>query len=178
MNEMRFVEPQIVSTHFHLRAGDVVGDFGAGTGNFAPVLSRLVGEEGKVYCFEVQKNLVEKLEDNIRANHLSNVSSAWVDIEEEGGTKLKDGMLDVAICVNALFQTEDKEAALKEITRNLRTGGKLFIIDWSESWGGLGPQPNHVLEKDDARAFAETCGLTFERDFDAGAHHYGLAFRK
>ncbi len=178
MTEGRFVVPEVVSTHFHLRPGDTVGDFGAGTGFFATVLSRLVGHEGKVYCVEIQKNLVEKLVDKVRREHLSNVEVIWGDLEEDGATKIPDGSLDAAVIVNTLFQTEDRYLAVREISRTLRSGGKLFIIDWTESWGGLGPQPGNVLDKDEARAVAESAGLTFEREFDAGGHHYGLAFRK
>src|SRR5690606_23446266 len=118
-----------------------VGDFGAGTGFFASVLSRLVGHQGRVICSEIQKNLVDKLNDKIRSEHLSNVSVVWGDMEEEGGTKIESGILDAAITVNTLFQTEDREAAVREIARTLRAGGKLFVIDWTESFGGLGPQP-------------------------------------
>lgn len=178
MTEGRFVVPEVVSSHFHLRAGDAVGDFGAGTGFFANVLSRLVGHQGKVYCVEIQKNLVEKLSDKVRRDHLSNVEVIWGDLEEMGGSKISDESLDAAIIVNTLFQTEDRYLAVREMARTLRSGGKLFIIDWTESWGGLGPQPGTVLDKDEARAAAETAGLTFEREFDAGGHHYGIAFRK
>lgn len=178
MIEQRFIVPEVVATHFHLRPGDQVADFGAGSGHFETVLSRLVGPEGKVVAVEIQKGLVEKLEDKIRRDHLSNVQVLWGDIEEVGGTKISDSSLDAAVMSNTLFQMEAKGVAIAEIYRVLRPGGKFFLIDWSESWGGLGPQPGQVLTVDDVRALAETAGFTFERTFDAGGHHYGLAFRK
>lgn len=174
----RFIAPEIVASHFHLRTGDKVGDFGAGAGNFTAVLSRLVGQEGRIYASEIQKNLVDTLNNKLKTEHLGNVEVIWGDVEELGGTKIEDGVLDAAIIVNTLFQTEERDTAIKEISRTLRTGGKLFIIDWSESWGGLGPQPSDVLKESDVRDLAETFGFTFERSFDAGQHHYGLAFRK
>lgn len=178
MSTDRFIHPEIVTSHFHLRPGDKVGDFGAGAGNFSAALSRLVGQEGKVYASEIQKNLVDTLSDRIKRDHLGNVEVVWGDVEELGGTKIEDEVLDAAIIVNTLFQMEERDMAVKEIARTLRSGGKFFIIDWSESWGGLGPQPGDVLSERDAKDLAETAGLTFERSFDAGQHHYGLAFRK
>lgn len=178
MSEKRFVVPEVIATHFHLRPGDSIGDFGAGSGHFEPVLSRAVGPTGHVYAVEIQKNLVEALEARLRQERLGNVEVIWGDLEAVNGTKIKDDTLDAALVANCLFQAEDKAAAMKEITRTLRSGGKLFIIDWSESWGGIGPQPGHVLSESDARAYAEGEGLTFERAFDAGDHHYGLSFRK
>lgn len=176
--EGRFVVPEKAATHFHLRDGDAVGDFGAGSGFFLSALARLVGPDGRVYAFEIQKNMVETLGEMARRNHLGNVEVLWCDIEAANGTKMKDGALDAGVLVNVLFQMEAKDAALTEIARTLRSGAKLFIIDWSESFGGLGPHPSQVVTADDAKAFAESAGLIFERSFDAGDHHYGLAFRK
>lgn len=178
MTMPNFIVPEVLVTHFHLRPGDKVADFGAGVGHFSKALSQAVGPEGRVYACEIQRNLVETLADRIRRERLTNVDVIWSDIEEEGGTKIESGALDVAIAINTLFQTDNRAAAMREMTRTLRSGGKLFVVDWSESWGGLGPQPGNVLCEKDARSLAEAAGLTFERSFEAGGHHYGLAFRK
>ena len=178
MSEKRFVVPEAIATHFHLRAGDKVGDFGSGVGSFMPVLARLVGPSGRVYAVEIQKTLVESLVARARSERISNAEVIWGDLEAENGTKIMSGALDAGIIVNCLFQTEDKSAVIREIVRTLRSGGKLFIVDWSESWGGMGPQIGGVVTEAEARALAETEGLVFERSFDAGDHHYGLAFRK
>ncbi len=178
MSSERFIIPEVLATHFHLRPGDHVGDFGAGVGSFEPILSRLVGPTGRVYAVEIQKTLVEALVAKIHSGRLGNVEAIWGDLEALNGTKIKDGALDAAVMINCLFQVEDKTLAIKEMTRTLRSGGKLFIIDWSESWGGMGPQIGQVLTEDGARALVESAGLVFERSFDAGEHHYGLAFRK
>lgn len=178
MSEKRFVVPEVVATHFHVRPGDFVGDFGAGSGNFTSVLARLVGPQGKVYACEIQKNLVDKLAQKVLQEHLGNVEVVWGDFEETEGSTLGAGTLDLALMVNTLFQLERRDVAIDEVMRTLRPGGKFFLIDWSESWGGLGPQPGQVIPLAEARAVAESQGLTFEREFDAGDHHYGLAFRK
>jgi ubiquinone/menaquinone biosynthesis C-methylase UbiE len=174
----RFVEPGVVSSHFHLGAGDTVADFGAGSGYFMEVLAELVGAEGVVYACEIQKDLSVKLGETARTKGLTQVRSIWCDAEELGGSKIPDGELDTAILVNTFFQFEDKAAALKEIMRTLRSGGRLFIVDWSESFNGLGPQPGHVVSEIEAKAMAEQEGFMFDTTFDAGDHHYGLALRK
>lgn len=174
----RFVQPDIVSSHFHLREGDRVADFGAGSGFFAKALSLAVGSEGRVYACEIQKQLVEALGVFAQTNRLTNIEPVWCDLEKSGGSKLANGVLDAAILVNTLFQIEDKDTALSEIARTLRSGGKLFVIDWTESFAGMGPQPEHVIGAKLARSKIEAAGFSFERDFPTGDHHYGLAFRK
>ncbi len=170
--------PETVATHFHLRKGDEVADFGAGTGYYIPQLSRLVGADGRVFACEIQKNLVDTLGSLVRERRLANVQVIWCDLEAQGGSKLRDSAVDAGILVNTLFQIENKDAAFDEIARTIRSGGKLFVIDWTSSFAGLGPHPNQVIGADEVKALAESHHFVFERSFDAGHHHYGLAFRK
>lgn len=174
----RFVIPEVVASHFHLKEGDLVADFGAGSGFFLRTLSKAVGDNGRVYACEIQKGLVEKIGELIRAQGLGNVHPLWCDLEEVNGIKIATGELDVAILVNTLFLIEQKDLSVQEMGRTLRSGGKFFVIDWTESFGGMGPQPGAVVTAASATALFESNGFVFEREFPAGDHHYGLAFRK
>jgi arsenite methyltransferase len=174
----RFVVPEIVASHFHLREGDIVADYGAGSGFFLKVLSNAVGDTGRVFACEIQKTLVEKLGDQAHVMGLGNVHPLWCDLEEADGIKIATGELDSAILVNTFFMMEDKETAVKEMGRTVRKGGKFFVVDWTESFAGLGPQPGHVVTAVDTKAFFESAGFLLEGEFAAGEHHYGLAFRK
>jgi len=174
----RFVDPCVVSTHFHLREGDTVADFGAGSGYFMEVLAGLVGKEGTVYACEIQKDLSVKLGELARTKGLTQVHPLWSDVEELGGSKVPSGVLDAAVVVNTFFQFEEKDIALQEIARTLRSGGKLLIVDWSESFNGLGPQQGQVVSEEDVKIFGEQQGFVYEHSFDAGDHHYGIALRK
>ena len=177
-NGGRFVMPDIVSTHFLLKEGDFVADFGAGSGFFLKPLSTAVGPTGRVYVCEIQKALVEKLGELIRGQGLSNVYTLWCDLEEVNGIKIGDKELDVAILVNTLFLIDQKDLAIREMARTPRSGGKFFVIDWTESFGGMGPQSQHVVTAATTTALFESNGFIFEREYPAGDHHYGLAFRK
>ncbi len=174
----RFADPGAIVTHFHLREGESVADFGAGAGNFMKPLSTLVGPSGRVYACEIQKGLVDKLGNRALDEHLNNVHPVWCDLESIGGTKLADGLLDAGVLANTLFQLEDKETALREMARVIRKGGKFFVIEWSDSFGGIGPQPQHVVREDAARALVEAAGFVYERSFPAGDHHYAFSARR
>ncbi len=175
---MRFVQPEVVITHFHLREGDTVADFGAGSGYFLKPLSLAVGKEGLVYACEIQKNLVDTLDALATKENLSNVRPVWCDFEKLSGSKLDDGSLDAVLLVNTFFQVENHNTAIEEIKRVLRSGGKAIIIDWTESFGGLGQQPSDVVEQSEAERLFNENGFTTETSFDAGDHHYGVIFRK
>jgi SAM-dependent methyltransferase len=166
-----------VASHFHVRDGDLVGDFGAGSGAFLPALSKKVGETGRVFACEIQRGLVDKIGTLIHTERLHNVDPLWCDLESENGIKIPDGCLDVAIVVNTLFQLEERERAITEKRRTLRSGGVLYLVDWSESFGGAGPHPDCVICKQLAIDLFEAAGFIFEREYPCGDYHYGLAFR-
>ena len=174
----KFIDPSAAVSHFHLREGDVVADFGAGSGHYMQPLSRAVGSTGLVYLCEIQKNLVDSLGIKAGDERITNARPIWCDMEKKGGTKLSDGLLDAGLLSNVLFQIQDKVIALLEIARVIRKGGKLFIIDWTDSYGGLGPQPKDVIIESEARTLLEQAGFVVESTFPAGEHHYGLACRK
>lgn len=172
-----FVIPEVVVSHFHIKEGDMVADFGAGSGHFLRTLSIRVGS-GRVYACEIQKSLVEKISEMARSQHLTNIYPLWCDLEEKGGVPLKEDALDVGILVNTLFQVEDKQSACAEIYRLIRPGGRLVVIDWTDSHGGLGPHADHVCDATTTKNLFESCGFVLEQTYPAGAHHYGLAFKK
>jgi ubiquinone/menaquinone biosynthesis C-methylase UbiE len=131
-----------------------------------------------VYACDIQKSLVEALTKRSQDERLSNVHAVWCDLEAPGGTKFRDGFLDAGLLINTLFQIENKEAALTEIARVIRKGGKLILIDWSESFGGMGPHYTQVLHEEQAKSLLMAHGFVCERDFPSGDHHYGLVFSR
>ena len=79
--------------------GSEVNSFGAGAGFYSKAASPRVGNTGRVYAIEVQKDLVKKLESEIKTWGSSNVECIWGDIEKHGGTKIADKSIDAIICV-------------------------------------------------------------------------------
>lgn len=174
----RFVKPEMVVTHFHLKEGDKVADFGAGSGFFLKVVSDKIGPNGRLFACEIQKQLVDKIGDVARSGGMQNVDPLWCDLEEPGGIRISDGTLDVGLLINTLFQIEDKGSMVEEIKRTIRTGGVVHVVDWTESFAGLGPHPDQVFTSEDAKTLFESHGFVYERFFDAGDHHYGVSFRR
>ena len=175
---MKFVIPEVVTSQFHLREGDKVADFGTGRGFFLRPLAEAVTPEGEVYFCEIQKELVEFVGEQVRLAGYGHAKTMWCDLEEPNGIDIPDSTLDAGILVNTLFQLEDRETAIKEMLRTIRSGGKFLVIDWSDSVAGMGPSPDKLISVADCTNLLESNGCILDREFPAGGHHYGLAFRK
>ena len=175
---MSFVNPEKNVLLFGLKDGAHIADFGAGSGAYVFALARHLGLRGMVYAVDIQKDLLTKIKNEGNRLGLENIQVIWGDVEKPGGTKLGDASLDGVLLSSILFQVSDKDALLSEARRVLKNGGKVFLIEWSESYGGLGPKPEDVVSKDEAMKLFGKAGLPFEREIEAGSYHYGLIFSK
>lgn len=173
-----FSDPEKNLDQFDLQKGMRVVDFGAGSGFYVLTAAKLVGDKGKVYAIDIQKDLLVRLKKEAATKKVLNIEIVWGDLEKAGGAKLHDHSVDRVIVSNLLFQIGGKESLAKEAARVLKPGGKALTIDWTESFGGLGPQEKDVFGKEAARTLFENAGFSLERAIDAGAHHYGLIFVK
>lgn len=153
-----------------------VGDFGAGSGHYARAAAAAVGSSGKVYAIDIQENVLKHLKLNTHMAHRSTIDTVWGDIEKPGGTHLRDASLDAVILANAFFQIENRFGLLKEIMRVLKPGGKLMVVDWAGSYGGIGPAPKQVVTEHEAEDFFINGGFHKVKSFRAGPHHYGVIF--
>lgn len=159
-----------------LHEGMKVGDFGTGSGHYARAAAAVVGQSGKVYAIDVQEDVLKHLKLNSHDHHKSIIDTIWGDIEKPGGTHLRDASLDAVILANILFQIENRSGLLAEIRRVLKQGGKLMVIDWAGSYGGMGPSSEKVVSEHDAEAFFINGGFHKVKSLRAGPHHYGIIF--
>ncbi len=171
-----FSNPRENVLQLGLREGMKVGDFGAGSGHYARAAAAVVGVGGKVYAIDVQEEILKHLKLNIHERHQGVIETVWGDIEKPGGTHLRDASLDAAILANTLFQVENRFGCLGEIKRVLKSGGKLLVVDWAGSYGGMGPVPEKIVPEHEAEAFFITGGFHKVKSFRAGPHHYGIIF--
>jgi len=172
-----FSDPQKNVESFELEPEMIVADLGAGSGFYAINSAKAV-KLGKVYAVDIQKELLERVKNMAVKEQLDNVELVWGDIEEAGGSKLEDGSVDAVIIANTLFQVENKKSLIDEAKRILKTKGKLLLVDWLDSYGGLGPKQSDIVGVQDAEDMFTAEGFKLERDISAGEHHYGLVFRK
>lgn len=175
---MAFLDPQNNIQQFELGEGMIVADLGAGSGFYTIASARAVGSEGRVYAVDVQKDFLDRIKTSANVENLFNIEVIWGDIEKIGGTKLAEMSVDAVIISNTLFQVEDKDNFLTEVNRILRPKGKVLVIDWSDSFSGMGPHPESVITEAQAEELFKNKGFQVEKQISAGDNHYGIIFRK
>jgi ubiquinone/menaquinone biosynthesis C-methylase UbiE len=177
MDLPNFTNPETNINELGIYEGMTIVDLGAGTGAYTIPLARRVGDIGKVYAVEVQKEFLTNIQDAAKREGLKNIEVIWGDVERALGTKIKEGIADAVVISNVLFLAEDKAGLLGEARRILKTGGKL-LLDWKDSFNNLGPAKDAVVPASIARGICERAGFVLKHEFDAGEHHYGLIMLK
>lgn len=174
---MQFSDPRSNVLQLGLREGMKIGEFGVGSGHWALAAAHAVGHAGRVYAVDIQEDLLRHVEDAARRGGLRNIETIWGNLEKPSGTKLRPHILDAGVLANTLFQLEDKDAAVTEIKRVMKPGGKLLVVDWAGAYGGMGPDPRHVVSEHAAEKLFIDHGFHKAKNFRAGAHHYAIVFQ-
>lgn len=171
-----FSDPRVIVEQFPLYSGQKVADFGAGSGAYTFALAKKVegSPEASVYAIDVQKNMVEHIAKQAKSKNMEHVHAIWGDVDQLDGSRLRSESVHMVVAANVLFLCDDPKKLMEEAKRVLIPGGELVIIDWSESFGNIGPREDQVITEASASLLAQECGFGIDRSIDAGEHHYGF----
>lgn len=173
-----FMDPARMLAACNIQTTDTVADFGAGSGFMSRAVAS-IATQGNVFAVEINRDLVARMIHEVDEKQIKNLHPLWGDIELDGGSKIASGSVDMVILSNILFQLDDKASCIREASRVLKPGGRMLIVDWSESFSGLGPAPHHVFAQPMAEALVQEKGFTKLSDtLPAGEHHYAILFKK
>ncbi len=178
MEESLFLNPTKVIEAAGVHEGMQIADFAAGSGFFTRAAARKVEPQGTVWAVDIQQDLLPHIKHLALAEGLKNVEVIHGDVTDQDGSHLPPASFDMVIAANILFVVEDKRGLLSEINRVLKVNGRALLIDWSGSYGGLGPHPKHVVTSDSAQSLCKEGGFSVIQDIPAGAYHWGFMVRK
>ena len=113
-----------------IRLGHKVLDLAGGTGDIAALISKRVGKSGRVVLSDINESMLEVGRQRLEDRGISgNMSYALANAEN---LPFADGEFDAVTIAFGLRNVTDKDAALNEMHRVLRPGGKALILEFSQ----------------------------------------------
>jgi demethylmenaquinone methyltransferase/2-methoxy-6-polyprenyl-1,4-benzoquinol methylase len=120
-----------------LKPGMHALDLGGGTGDLALALTEQVGERGRVVLSDINAAMLEVGRGRlIDAGVAGNVEFVQADAE---ALPFADRSFDCVTIAFALRNVTDKDAALREMRRVLRPGGRALVLEFSAPDAALKP---------------------------------------
>ncbi|UTH75072.1 bifunctional demethylmenaquinone methyltransferase/2-methoxy-6-polyprenyl-1,4-benzoquinol methylase UbiE [Chromobacterium sp. IIBBL 290-4] len=140
MNDLMSGGLHRVWKHFTLttsgvRAGDKVLDIAGGTGDLSRGWAKRVGKSGEVWLTDINSSMLTVGRDRL----LDEGVILPVSLADAEKLPFPDNYFDAVSVAFGLRNMTHKDAALKEMCRVLKPGGKLFVLEFSKVWKPLSP---------------------------------------
>lgn len=132
--------------------GERILEIGPGTGYYTLDLATWVGPDGSLEILDIQQEMLDHTMDRVGQRGLGNVTAAQGDAQ---ALPFDDASVDAVVLTTVVGEIPDQHAALGEIARVLRPGGRLVV-------GELLGDP-HYTSPGALRDRGEAAGLRFER---------------
>lgn len=148
----RYMGP--VLNRIDIRPGERVLELGPGPGTFTVDAAQRTGPEGRLIAVDIQPEMIERVEERVRAAGLSNVETHVASAHD---LPLADGSVDRAFLITVLPEIPEPRRALAELRRVLRPGGLLSITE--EFY-----DPDYLFLSETVR-LVESAGFRLEKRF-------------
>jgi ubiquinone/menaquinone biosynthesis C-methylase UbiE len=134
------------------KPGQRILEVGPGTGYYTLEVAEWVGSEGGVDILDIQRDMLDHTMRRAAEEGIENITPTEADAR---AMPYEDGTFDAAFLVTVLGEVPDQDAAVRELSRILRPGGRLVV-------GELLGDPHYVSQRA-LRLRAAGAGLNFER---------------
>lgn len=124
------------------RSDEVCVDLGSGPGYVSILLSRLTA---RVIALDIQRGMLEALMDEARG--LDNIDPVVADA---GHIPLADWSVDRFVLINVLHELDDVERTIGDMSRMLRPGGRISLVDFPRRPTSMGPPVEERIDMDEA----------------------------
>ena len=160
-----------------LKKSDVFLDAGSGSGYLSLAASETVGSKGKVYAVDIHEPSIDTLKKEISDRKIKNIEAITADVTAK--TPLADESIDICLMANVLHGfVENKEVAgvLKEITRLLKKGSVLAVVEFKKMDNIPGPPLSIKLAPDQVAAIITPYHYREKQVAEVGPYHYAAIF--
>ena len=170
-NRKIWQNPEEILSAAEIKPQWTAADLGCGSGYFTTILARQVK---KVYAIDVQKEMLDFLQDKIRRLKISNIELLLSKTNE---IPLENQSVDFLISVNTLHEFDDRDKMIHEMNRVIKPQGRLLIVDFEKKETGFGPPVNIRISRIQAVKLLSRSSFVLVRQKDL-AYHYLLVFTK
>lgn len=167
--------PDLLLDALHLPAGAKVADIGAGTGYLSWRMAKIVGDKGRVYCVDIQPEMLELLARNMAQHHTTNFQTILGKITD---ANLPTNSVDVAIMIDVYHEFDHPYEMMQSILRGMKSGGKIIWVEYRGEDPSVPIKPLHKMTEAQVRKEQADFPLRWVETLETLPRQHIIIFRK
>jgi ubiquinone/menaquinone biosynthesis C-methylase UbiE len=152
-----------------VKPGMNVIDYGCAMGYFSLPMAKMVGESGRVFCFDIQEKMLNKLSQRAKKADLAHIIEPVLLKNDSSFDHEMSGITDFAMLFAVVHEVPDKEMLFNNLYGTMKKDGALLFAE----------PKNHVTFNEFSKSvsFAEQVGFEQIKSLDIPRSH-AVLFRK
>lgn len=107
--------------------GERVADVGAGSGYLTLRIAKQVGEKGKVFAVDIQKEMLDLIESRAKKQKLGNIELVLGKVDDP---TLPAGQIDTIILVDVYHEFSHPFEMMEGMVKALKPGGRIAFVEY------------------------------------------------
>ena len=167
--------PDILLQSLPLHSGEVAADIGAGTGYLSWHLAQIVGDKGKVYCVDIQQEMLALLARKMAEHHTTNFQAVLGTVTN---THLPAHSTDVVLMVDVYHEFDHPYEMMQSILNALKPGGRIVWVEYRGEDPDVPIKALHKMTEAQVRKEAALLPLQFVEKIEKLPRQHILIFKK
>ncbi|HUF49169.1 MAG TPA: methyltransferase [Vicinamibacterales bacterium] len=167
----RMQVPRVVEV-LNLARGMKVADLGSGSGLFTRPIAQAVAPGGLAYAIDIDQGLLDIVDARAREAGITNQRTILAVPDDP---KLPEPV-DVVLICDTLHHIAGQGEYLKTLAKYLKPGGRVAVIDFSDTW----PEGHEAMRYTEAQldAWMTAAGLSRVSDYDFLENSFFVIYRR
>lgn len=146
----------------YIRPGMQVLDYGCAMGYFSLPLARLTGENGKVYCIDIQEKMINKLQKRAKKAGLDHIIETRLVGRDVIISDL-EGEIDFTLLFAVVHEVPDQKGLFEMMNRLIKPAGRILF---AEPKGHVG-----IANFNNSVSLAQKAGFILEKRLKIKSSH-------
>jgi ubiquinone/menaquinone biosynthesis C-methylase UbiE len=167
--------PDLLLQSLSLQPGEAAADIGAGTGYMSWRMAGLVGEKGRIYCVDIQQEMLDLLAQKMAEHHTTNFQAVLGTVSD---ARLPPNSVDCALMVDVYHEFDHPYEMMQSILRALKPGGRIVWVEYRAEDPEVPIKPLHKMSEAQVRKEAALLPLQWVKTIEILPRQHVFIFKK
>lgn len=152
-----------VLANLGVKPGMTVCDMGCGNGYYSLKLARLVGPEGRVLGVDIQREMLQFMQERMEKAEITNIEPIHGSIIDP---HLPAGEVDLILCVDVYHEFSHPEFMLSAMRKSLKADGLVVLLEYRAEDPNVPIKPLHKMSKKQVNKEMKANGFKLAKEYE------------